>query len=228
MFINRSFLIVFVSCAMLVLPNALSGAHIACAYSASNEPDFTVGSKHNNVRGMLQYMAYSVECALVRCAAENAGAVGYKLEKKGSAEVLLKNGVLTTAIKNAGGSTVSTFKTKRNHYICDFLLADIDDDGNPELLMSLWKRGSFGRDRPSWVDEHVQSDDEISSHFFIYAMRGGAWHAIWCSSEVKPPISKIAACVVEEHGKIREAVTITRSNGSSVVWVWRGWGIKAL
>ena len=49
------------------------------------------------------------------------------------------------------------------------LLADADNDGVDELLMVLWKHGSFGDVRPFWQS----ADRAYSCHLFMYRLQAG-------------------------------------------------------
>ena len=50
----------------------------------------------------------------------------------------------------------------------DILLEDIDGNGSRELIILCWKRGRFGKRRPSWVKE---DEREYSQHIFIYNIK---------------------------------------------------------
>ncbi len=99
----------------------------------------------------------------------------------------------------------------------DFCLADIDSDGAEELLLLVWKRGSYGDHRPFWVK---RNDCDCAQHIFIYRQepeRDTYVRAIWMSSAL-PPILEM-----ETDG---ERIYITDPDGSVSSWRWEGFGLK--
>ena len=109
----------------------------------------------------------------------------------------------------------------------DALNFDINGDGTCEWILLVWKRGSFGPHRPTWVKR-----DEIgfSQHIFIYTDRGGEddeggdWHAIWMSSKLG--IKAAGFSVGEEiSGTGRESLDIISPDGTISRWGWLSWGL---
>ena len=108
----------------------------------------------------------------------------------------------------------------------DALNFDINGDGTDEWILLVWKRGSYGPHRPTWVKR-----DEIgfSQHIFIYTDRSGGdgaedWHAIWMSSTLKFE----AACFCEGNeigGTGRNSLDITLPDGTVTRWGWLSWGL---
>ncbi|MFZ5898890.1 MAG: hypothetical protein ACOYU7_06975, partial [Bacillota bacterium] len=66
-----------------------------------------------------------------------------------------------------------------------FSLGDVDNDGAADLVMSLWKKGSFGPVRPFWED---REDRSYKNHLFVYRLTGDALRPVWCSSDLDRPI----------------------------------------
>lgn len=179
--------------------------------------------------GIFHKLAYNIECEFVRHAAKSAGAEEYKYEESGGIAVLLEGGRLKVYASRSGTEEDilrRSFATERNIYVTDFILADLDGDSSSELIFSLWKRGSFGPYRPSWHAAHEASDDEISSHLYIYSVRGGRLLPIWCSSAVSPAIRSIGKKSVTDYGVNRQVMVIERINGDCALWIWRSWGLE--
>lgn len=99
----------------------------------------------------------------------------------------------------------------------DFLFEDVDHDGRDELMILCWKRGRFGKRRPSWVKR-----DEIgwSQHIFIYEVEGGTVKPKWMASD----IGMKAASWKFDDGKL----IITDTDNVTTEWVWISWGLEKL
>ncbi len=99
----------------------------------------------------------------------------------------------------------------------DFLLADIDRDGSNELLVLCWKRGRYGKHRPTWV-----RSDEIrwSQHIFIYEMEGDKVFPKWMASD----IGMKAASWEYKDGMLY----ITDTAETVTKWKWIHWGLEKM
>lgn len=113
-------------------------------------------------------------------------------------------------------------------------LADADNDGKQELLLLIWKKGSFGASKPFWLEG---SDDEFSCHLFVYNLIAGRMKAEWCSSALEHPIIKLDVADSNADGLNELQVTEGPSDGFAYVlrqyfsfqhtrWVWNGWGFE--
>ncbi|MBR1909237.1 MAG: hypothetical protein IJ821_01480 [Lachnospiraceae bacterium] len=99
----------------------------------------------------------------------------------------------------------------------DFIFADVDHDGENELLVLCWKRGRYGKKRPTWVKH-----DEIkwSQHIFIYEVTDNTVRPKWMASDIGMNVSTWyfsdgVLCIEDTDGIITE-------------WVWRTWGLEKL
>ena len=102
--------------------------------------------------------------------------------------------------------------------VSDFVLGDIDHDGETELLLLVWKRGSYGDYKPFWVEE---DEDTYSQHIFIYDLKpeeDGPAAPIWMSS--KMGIDAASFFMDPE-----ENLHIVRPDGVDTVWRWESWGL---
>ncbi len=99
----------------------------------------------------------------------------------------------------------------------EFLLEDIDHDGDNELLILCWKRGRFGKRRPTWVKH-----DEIgySQHIFIYELEGDVVRPKWMASD----IGMDAETMSFEDGML----LITDTDGVETKWRWNSWGLDKM
>lgn len=126
-------------------------------------------------------------------------------------EFSLKHDTLTV---KAGDTVLWT--SEKDWEVEDFLIYDINGDGNTELLVLLWKKGSFGDYTPIWIDK--ADDNEWTQHMFIYTW-DNKWSPLWMSSKLIP---EIAEWNMTEDGKIH----IITDSGEDTLWQWGSWGIE--
>lgn len=107
------------------------------------------------------------------------------------------------------------------------LLADADNDGREELLMILWKYGSYGDVKPFWRE---QGDRAYSCHLFLYRLQSGRMKAVWCSSALEPPIESISVNTDPDRRLslvAREQSRLPFFNPRST-WQWQDWGFTRI
>lgn len=116
-----------------------------------------------------------------------------------------------------------------------FSLSDADNDGTVNLVLSLWKEGSFGQVKPFWEDGE---DRSFKNHLFVYRLSGSTLRPVWCSSNLDRPIVSFAIRDVDADGRnelVVEEGSYRRVTGQryavdetkparSTVWRWDGWG----
>ncbi len=98
--------------------------------------------------------------------------------------------------------------------------ADLDGDGIEELLLLVWKRGSYGDHMPFWVK---RNDHDLEQHIFIYRRdrtRHTGLRAAWMSSSLGSSIK----------GMYTDAnrVAIEKTDGTFSLWQWENFGLKLL
>lgn len=113
-------------------------------------------------------------------------------------------------------NNVTLWKSDENWKVADVLINDINRDGTRELLVLLWKRGSFGEYIPFWEEEN---DKEYSQHIFIYQAEGDKIEAVWMSSRLKP---QVASWDITEENLLH----IVTDKGEDTVWMWGQWGLE--
>ncbi len=99
----------------------------------------------------------------------------------------------------------------------DFLLDDIDHDGDDELLILCWKRGRFGEHKPTWIEE---DEKWYSQHIFIYEFEGEVVRPKWMASD----IGMEAVAIRYEDGVLE----IEDTDGRFTYWMWKSWGLEKL
>lgn len=124
-------------------------------------------------------------------------------------------------LKDDAGNVV--WESEKNWKVQDFIVCDIDSDGANEILLLTWKKGSFGRHLPFWVDKN---DTETGQHIYIYEKReqnadkDGFLRASWMSSSLKDIINSWS---FDNKTKLR----VTYESGQVQYFSWIGWGLKA-
>jgi hypothetical protein len=124
------------------------------------------------------------------------------------------------------------WQSPRSWTIQSCLTADANNDGAEELLLVLWKKGSFGPSKPMWQEG---KDDEYSNHLFLYRPVAGKLKSVWCSSALIHPIIKLEVTDINNDGKNELKVVEGPKAGTaynlrrhfsqrSTSWVWEGWG----
>lgn len=115
-------------------------------------------------------------------------------------------------------------------------LADADNDHRTELIMVLWKHGSYGEIKPFWFKG---KDNQYSCHLFLYRMRTGKLTAVWCSSALINPIIKMTVKDSDNNGSNELHVLEGPQTGfayslrqlfqrQQTCWIWNGWGFERM
>ena len=99
----------------------------------------------------------------------------------------------------------------------DILLADIDHDSQKELIILCWKRGRFGKHKPTWVKE---DEKDYSQHIFIYEIMGDKVRPKWMASDIG---MKAASWELTDG-----VLSIEDTDGNLTKWVWLTWGLEKL
>ena len=131
------------------------------------------------------------------------------------------------AVKVQNRSAVVYFKgaevwrTKWNVNVQQCVVSDIDRDGHDELMLLVWKRGSYGPHMPFW---EKKNDNNLAQHIFIYKWepkRTSKIRAIWMSSALSDKYYSMSS---DNLGRI----FITENDGELSAWYWENFGLKML
>jgi len=110
----------------------------------------------------------------------------------------------------------------------NILLADLNQDSQIEINMSLWKKGTYGKDLPFWLKENTK---EWGNHLFIYGWRDEKIRPIWCSSTLDAPIKEMA--VGDTNNDSELDLIVLEGNYENpennwadylTIWSWNSWG----
>lgn len=115
-------------------------------------------------------------------------------------------------------SDTEIWSSKEEWEVEDFLIGDINRDNQPELLVLVWKEGSFGEFRPFWIEGE---DDEWTQHIFIYhwSEKDDKVKAIWMSSKLIPQVKEWD---LTDEG----CIEILTDQDEETLWGWRTWGLE--
>ena len=101
----------------------------------------------------------------------------------------------------------------------DILVFDIDRDGAEEVLLHVWKPGSFGKYQPFWRE--ADNKTLYSEHLFLYewdTARPDRLDPIWMSSAMPVYGREVTA---DERG----VICVHSPDGSESRWYWGSWGL---
>lgn len=121
--------------------------------------------------------------------------------------------------------------------IDNVVLGDVDNNGTVNLVITLWKAGSYGKVKPFW-----QIDDDIvyKNHLFVYQLKDKLLKQVWCSSDLDYPIISLTIQDVDSDGKLelvvkegqywrltKERYTLNRfAQSRTAIWRWDEWGFR--
>ena len=145
--------------------------------------------------------------------------------------------ILAGHILTVKEGTQVLWRSPPEYRVDSFVLGDVDNDGRDNLVISLWKEGSFGEIRPFW---HTGEDAGYKNHLFVYALQGDTFKSVWCSSALDRPILSFAIRdvngdglneLVAKEGQYRKVVGERYApdpygNVRTAVWQWEEWGFS--
>lgn len=111
-----------------------------------------------------------------------------------------------------------------------FHLADATNDGRTDLVLVVWKKGSFGPHKPFWI---TTRDNRISNHLFLFNLEAGKIHSLWMSSALDHPIYRLEIkdqnhdnrneLLVSENPLVKMPFIPARAFHTTM-WQWKTWG----
>lgn len=157
------------------------------------------------------------------------------LNQNGKAEkYILNNGILQVY---EDGKNI--WISPEGYYIDSLFLGDVNNDGRDNLLLCLWKEGSFGGHRPFW---HEGKDDEYKNHLFIYSLEKEKVKTVWCSSSLDRPIISFEVKDIDGDG-LNELIVLEgkyqrgiggkyeindKASTEIKTWRWKQWGFSLI
>jgi len=120
------------------------------------------------------------------------------------------------------------WQTPYDWQVKSFTVADITDNQKSEIALIVWKKGSFGKDLPFWIEKN---DQDIKNHLFIFSLKNNTLEPVWQSSALDKPNCQLLIQDLNNDKK-NELIVIegkyqnnTSCKGRYVaIWQWNGWG----
>ncbi|MEN6391461.1 MAG: VCBS repeat-containing protein [Syntrophomonas sp.] len=164
---------------------------------------------------------------------EETAAIRYDLDRDGLPECYnLAGGHLSISRENR-----ILWESPSTWGVYDCIWGDANNDGQEELILLLWKAGSYGKDKPFWYHGF---DAGMSNHLFVYKLVNDRMKPLWCSSALPRPINSLQVVDINNDGK-QELVISEGKYGclldekaplgtppSRLVMRWQGWGFYSV
>lgn len=147
----------------------------------------------------------------------------FDLDGDGTAEkYILRDGTLTIELDSR-----IIWQTPRDWWVDYFFFGDANNNGAPELNLLVWKAGSFGPQKPFWVEE---DDPGVKNHFFIFKLEEDSIKPVWQSSNLDRPNYRAALIDLNGDGE-NELVALEGcyndpNKRKITLWKWNGWGFS--
>lgn len=129
----------------------------------------------------------------------------------------LANRTVTLRMDDPSGTEV--WRTPWDWSVQELLCCDVNLDGRDELVLLVWKHGSYGNHLPFW---EKKNDFRLKQHIFIYQWeetREKKLRAVWMSSSLD---GKIASLEADRQNRL----VITDTQNHHTRWQWQGFGLK--
>ncbi len=119
--------------------------------------------------------------------------------------------------KDGKGKTL--WESKEDYLVQDEFITDIDRNGDEELILLLWKKGRYGKDKPFWVKG---DEDSFSQHIGIYDIGSeGKVSAKWFASDIGRQVTRMK--LMEKDN----AILLTEDiDENCALWMWESFGLK--
>ena len=121
------------------------------------------------------------------------------------------------------------FRTDKDWKVTSLIVDDVDNDGMEELVMHLWKKGSYGNSKPFWEEGE---DDSYKMHLFVYDLVDGEVKQLWHSSNLPFINDDFRVYDIDKDGK-KELIVLERpylderkhfKESYVSIWEWNEWG----
>ncbi len=113
------------------------------------------------------------------------------------------------------------WKSEPGYKVSAYRIGDVDHDGENELVLLFWRRGSFKKHLPFWIDKN---DNEWSQHIGVYNWKEDYPYRLdpaWVSSKLGINIKNIE---LDGDG----VVNVVSAEGEETRWYWRTFGLMLL
>lgn len=103
------------------------------------------------------------------------------------------------------------------------VIGDVTNDGNQELVLLLWKQGSYGPVQPFWV---TGDDVAWTNHLFVYALVGDHLKTVWCSSSLSQTLTGLQIIADSQNGNYLAARKNRFGFNNTIYLKWNDWGFE--
>ncbi len=145
----------------------------------------------------------------------------------------LVNSTLLTFLLNKGSFIIKQenkiiWETPLDWWVDDFEIADVTNDGEKNVVLSVWKSGDYGPSKPFWV---TKNDLSIKNHLFVYSLRNNKIKPVWQSSNLEKPNCEFMFTDINNDDQ-EELLVIegeydiaNECKGNYLaIWKWNDWG----
>lgn len=77
------------------------------------------------------------------------------------------------------------------------ILADANNDHQEEIVLVVWKRGSFDGPKPFWDQD---ADGQMRNHLFLFGLARDSLKPLWLSSALPRPIARLEVADYNKDG----------------------------
>lgn len=114
-----------------------------------------------------------------------------------------------------------------NFKVDNFVVGDINNDNEIEIVLILWKQGKYGQGLPFWLEGNI---NDYGHHVFIYKWQNSNLVLKWGSSTIDAPIKELMISDVNQDGK--NELVVLEGNYKKYrqsfaeylsIWHWQGW-----
>lgn len=119
-----------------------------------------------------------------------------------------------------GSETI--WQSPKDWQIGQILIGDVTNDGCQELVLLLWKHGSYGPSKPVWAEGE---DTALSNHLFVYSLIEDHLKQVWCSSAISEPLCDLQIITDPQDGQNYLTARKNKFGPRDTVYLkWDEWG----
>ncbi|MBQ7260059.1 MAG: hypothetical protein IJR19_01755, partial [Lachnospiraceae bacterium] len=168
------------------------------------------------------YLLYSLGAFLPSWVEWESTSGSYLMGSEAADIVLEKKELHVFLNKESGlGAEEMIWSSERGYKVSAYRVGDVDHDGENELVILFWRRGSFKKHLPFWIEKN---DNEWSQHIGVYNWKEDYPYRLdpaWVSSKLGINIKNIE---LDGDG----VVNVVSAEGEETRWYWRTFGLMLL